>query len=102
MEDILGYLKFVIFYINDILICSFDLKEHRKHLEIVHFFKHMLVRSKPKLEFVKTGIEYLGLILFHGKVELQGHALKDLTKFLDAIYDHRQLQRFLGSLNYIR
>ena len=47
-------------------------------------------------------MEYLGLILFQGKVELQEYVLKALTEFPDAIYDHRQLQRFLGSLNYIR
>ena len=81
MEDIFGDLKFVIVYIDDLLICSFDLKEHRKHLEIVHHgsFKHGIVLSKPKLEFAKTRIEYLGLILFQGKVELQEHVLKALT-----------------------
>ena len=69
MEDIFGDLKFVIVYFDDLLICSFDLKEHGKHLEIVHrrIFKHGLVLSKPKLEFAKTRIEYLGLIIFQGK-----------------------------------
>lgn len=72
MEDIFGDLKFFIVYIGDMLSCSFDLKEHRKNLEIVHYriFKHGLVLKKPKLEFAKTRIEYLELIPFQGKVEL--------------------------------
>jgi hypothetical protein len=36
MEDIFGHLHFVIVYIDGILVCSYDTKEHKAHLE--YFF----------------------------------------------------------------
>jgi hypothetical protein len=65
-------------------------------------FKHGLVLSKSKLCWAQTKIEYLGLILSQGEVELQDHVLKKLSEFPDEILDTKQLQRFLGCLNYIR
>jgi hypothetical protein len=65
-------------------------------------FKHGLVLSKTKLCWAKTKIEYLGLILSQGALNLQEHVLKALSEFPDEILDTKQLQRFLGSLNYIR
>jgi hypothetical protein len=58
--------------------------------------------SKSKLCWIQTRIEYLGLILSQGRIELQDHVLKKLTEFPDQILDIKQLQRFLGCLNYIR
>jgi hypothetical protein len=60
------------------------------------------VLSKSKLCWAQTKIEYLGLILSKGEVELQDHVLKKLSDFPDEILDQKQLQRFLGCLNYIR
>jgi hypothetical protein len=64
-------------------------------------YKHGIALSKTKIEFAKTRIEYLGLILAEGKVELQENVLKSLQNFPDEILDKRKLQRFLGCLNYI-
>lgn len=101
MDDIFSHLSFVIVYIDDLLICSIDIKSHVLHLKIVyeHLFKHGLVLSETKLCWAKTKIEYLGLILSQGCIELQGHVLKALSEFPDEILDTKQLQRFLGSLN---
>jgi hypothetical protein len=86
------------------LYFSIDMNQHKKHLEKVYerIYKHGISLSKSKLEFAKTRIEYLGLILSQGKIEMQEHVLKALSKFPDIILDKKQLQRFLGSLNYIR
>jgi hypothetical protein len=65
-------------------------------------YRHGISLSKTKLEFSKTRIEYIGLILSQGKIEMHEHLLKALSEFLDMILDKKQLQRFLGSLNYIR
>ena len=56
MKGIFGDLKFVSVYIDDILICYFDLKEHKNHLEIFHhrIFKHGIVLGMPKVEFAKN------------------------------------------------
>lgn len=104
MDDIFRHLSFVIVYIDDLLIYSVDMKQHVQHLKAVHqlLYKHGLVLSKPKLCWAQSKIEYLGLILSQGQVELQDHVLKKLTDFPDEILDIKQLQRFLGCLNYIR
>lgn len=64
-------------------------------------FQNGLVLSKSKLCWAQTKIKYLGLILSRA-VELQDHVLKKLSKFADEILDQKQLQRFLGCLNYIK
>ena len=104
MDDIFRHLSFVIIYIDDLLVCSSDANQHVHHLETIYalLYKHGLVLSKSKLCWMQTKIEYLGLILSQGKIELQDHILKKLTEFPDEILDTKQLQRFLGCLNYIR
>jgi hypothetical protein len=104
MDDIFKQLPFVIVYIDDLLVCSLDARSHHSHLKAVFdlLFKHGLVLSKSKLCWAKTKIEYLGLILSRGSVELQDHVLKKLSEFPDEILEQKQLQRFLGCLNYIR
>jgi hypothetical protein len=104
MDDIFKHLNFVIVYIDDLLVCSVDCKAHVQHLKVVYdlLYKHGLVLSRSKLCWAQTKIEYLGLILSRGEVELQDHILKKLSEFPDEILDQKQLQRFLGCLNYIR
>ena len=51
MDDIFKQLPFVIVYIDDLLVCSLDVRSHHAHLKIVFdlLFKHGLVLSKSKL-----------------------------------------------------
>jgi len=104
MEDIFRHLPFVIVYIDDLLVCSTDLRQHVQHLKMVYdlVYKHGLVLSKAKTTWAQTRIEYLGLILSQGTIELQDYVLKKILEFPDEILDMKQLQRFLGCLNYIR
>jgi hypothetical protein len=104
MEDIFRDQEFVIVYIDDVFVFSVDMNMHKIHLQKVYdmIYKHGIALSKKKLEFAKTKIEYLCLILSLGKIEMQEHVLKALSEFPDKILDKKQLQIFLGSLNYIR
>jgi hypothetical protein len=106
MEDIFKPLNFVLVYIDDLLIFSRDVNEHKKHLDEFHsfVFKHGLVLSKSPEKFVicKTNIEYLGLYISKGTIQMQPHVLKALLQFPDFLPDIKQVQRFLGCLNYIR
>jgi hypothetical protein len=72
MEDILGDLPFFIIYIDDILVCSKDLKEHKKHIELFcqRIYHHDLVLSPTKMEIAKTKFEFLGLYVTHGMISL--------------------------------
>ena len=65
-------------------------------------FKHGLVLSQSKMETGKTEKEFLGFKIQRGQVILQKHVLNTFSHFPDQILDKNQLQRFLGSLNYIR
>ena len=104
MEDIFRDYPWILVYIDDILICSHSLQEHLKHLQIFYdlVYKHGLVLSEPKMEIGKIEIEFLGLKINKGTVVLQNHVLQIFIKFPDQIMEKTQLQRFLGSLNYIR
>jgi hypothetical protein len=67
MNNILGKCldKFVIVFIDDILIYSKDEKEHEEHLRIVLQIlrEHKLYAKLSKCEFYKDQIQYLGHII---------------------------------------
>ena len=54
------------------------------------------------MEIGKTEIEFLGLKINKGTVVLQNHVLQCFQNLPNEIMEKTQLQRFLGSLNYIR
>jgi len=103
MEDVLNGIDCLIIYIDDLLVCSKNI-QHQKHLQIFceHCVKHGLALSKSKIEVGVTDVSFLGLKISNGSIALQDHVLLNLQNFLEQILDKTQLQRFLGSLNYIR
>ena len=106
MEDIFGGVEFMIVYIDDLLVFSRDVNSHKMHLENFYetVYKHGLVVSDSEENFQvgKVRIEYLGLHIKQGHIELQPHVLLHLLKFADILLDENMIQRFLGCLNYIR
>jgi hypothetical protein len=60
-----------------------------------------LVFSKKKLKLFEIEIKYLGHIINNGELVLQSHVVEFADKLPDKIIDKLQIQRFLGSLNYI-
>nr|KAJ0225652.1 hypothetical protein LSAT_V11C100043300 [Lactuca sativa] len=98
MNDIFYvYSDFMIVYIDDILIFSKNIDQHFKHLNI--FFqtaKHNgLVISEKKMKIFQTKVRFLGKYLPIDR------SINFADNFPDEIKDKTQLQRFLGSLNYI-
>ena len=59
------YSSFIIVYIDDMLICSYNEKDHEKHLDIfITLYKeHGIILSKKKVEIKKKEIEFLGMII---------------------------------------
>ena len=104
MEDIFKEKQWALVFIDDILVCSKNLQEHLKHLHMFYelVFKHGLVLLENKMEIGKTEMEFIGFKIQRGQVVLQKHVLSVFSHFPDQILDKTQLQRFLGSLNYIR
>jgi hypothetical protein len=104
MDDTLKpYFDWLIVYIDDILVFSSSLDHHFKHLKmLLQVIKHAsLVLSKKKIELFQTQVKFLGHTIKNGQITLQTHVVGFDDKFLDRILDRTQLQRFLGSLNYI-
>ena len=55
----------IIIYLDDILIYSEDMTQHKEHVKEVlrHLRKNGLFAAAPKCEFYKESVKYLGFIL---------------------------------------
>ena len=103
MNEVLRGLNFVFCYIDDILIFSKDLEEHRKHLALV--FKRLgyygLVLNKEKCIFAAGEITFLGHHVSENGVaplESKVEAVRNFTKPSTM----KGLRRFLGMVNFYR
>lgn len=103
MDSIFGDLDFVLVYIDDLLVFSSDIPTHFKHLNLLYtrIYEAGLILSATKAFFFQTKITFLGREIQAGGVKMMDHSLEFVHKFPDVILDKTQLQRFLGSVNYI-
>jgi hypothetical protein len=104
MNDIFNpYSEFCITYIDDILVFSNSIDQHFKHLKVLKevIRKNGLVLSAPKMKLFQTTIRFLGFNISQGNIVPIQRSIEFASKFPDEIKDKTQLQRFLGSLNYI-
>lgn len=105
MDDIfLKHKRFVITYIDDILGFSKSKQEHRGHLQIVisEFINHGIIIRKKKMVLFKQQIEFLGVIIGDGRIKLQPHIAQMALEFPDKLENLKQIQQFLGLVNYAR
>ena len=104
MNDIFNlYTNFFLVYIDDVLIFSNFIKHHFKHLEIFQKIvrEYDLVMSTPKIKLFQTMTRFLGFEIYQGMIKPIQRSKKFSSKFLDEIKNKTQLQRFLGTLNYM-
>jgi len=102
MDDIFTpYTSFIIVYIDDVLVFSID--QHFKHLQtFIHVTeKNGLTSSASKMILFHTKIRFLGHDIYQGTNKPIQRSLAFADKFSDEIKDRKQLQRFLGCLNYV-
>ena len=104
MNDIFTHFTdFSIVYIDDVLIFSKSIDDHWKHLDI--FFKVIkhngLIVSATKVNLFQDKIRFLGHNIYKGTLSAIDGAIQFANQFLDEIKYKNQLQRFLGSLNYV-
>lgn len=92
-----------IVYIDDVLIYSESIDQHWKHLNsFLNTVKiNGLVVLASKVRLFQTHVRFLGFDIHLGLIIPIDRAIQFADKFLDQIQDKTQLQRFLGSLNYI-
>jgi hypothetical protein len=90
-------------YLDDILIFTNSLEEHRRitHLVLDHMCEHKLYLQPEKCKFEQTRIEYLGIIISHNMVEM------DLVKIAGVAdwptsSNKKEVQSFAGFINFYR
>jgi hypothetical protein len=90
-------------YFDDILIWSSTLKEHRK---IVHKVLHCLqiydlYLHPEKCEFEQTKVDYLGLVISHGKVSMDPVKIEAVVNW-PIPESLKEVRSFIGFANFYR
>ena len=103
MNDIFTpHTKFIITYIDDILIFSNSIEQYFKHLQIFEneVTKNDLVISESKIELFKTKIRFLGYEISLRTTKPIQKSIEFVDKFPNQMLSKTQLQRFLESFSY--
>jgi hypothetical protein len=90
-------------YIDDILIYTRTLEEHRHISQLVmeRLRKHKLYLRLDKCEFEQTRIEYLSLIISEGQVEMDPVKVAGVVDWPKP-QNKKEVQSFLGFTNFYR
>ena len=99
LKDVLG--KFVLVYLDDIVIFSKSKAEHYKHLQIVLqlFRRHKLYANLGKHNFVQPELQFLGHIVVADGLRVDPKKVP-IVQDWPAPKDRTALQKFWGLANY--
>ena len=102
MNEIFEDLDYVQVYLDDITVISKDSESHQKHLSEVfnRLNKYRIKIRADKCSFAHQSTEYLGFIIDkHGSRPTHKYKSKILN--VPQPKTKKQLQRFLGMINYL-
>ena len=102
MNKVLKGLKFVMTYLDDIIIFSENESQHFKHLETVfsHLREARLKMKRSKCDF-KSEIHYLGHLISPEGISPLPNKL-DFIKHMPALKNVKEIKQFLGLTSYYR
>ncbi|KAK3571632.1 hypothetical protein QTP86_015370 [Hemibagrus guttatus] len=100
-QDLLG--KWVIAYIDDILVYSTSMEGHVRHVREVlsRLQQHHLYVKLEKCKFYRTTVTFLGYVISRQGVEMDAVKVQAVTEWSSPT-TVRELQRFLGFANFYR
>ncbi|KAE8690049.1 hypothetical protein F3Y22_tig00110929pilonHSYRG00045 [Hibiscus syriacus] len=95
--------KFVVIYLDDIMIFSNSIEEHLEHLRLVltRLRENRLFVKKEKCAFVQTQVQFLGHIIERGCIRMDKENVKAIQEW-PTPQNVSELRSFLGLANYYR
>jgi len=95
--------QFVVVYLDDIVVYSPTLEEHKVHLKLVFdkLRQNQLYVKKEKCAFAQKSIIFLGHVIEHGKIRMDSDKLKAIQEWRVPA-SVAELHSFLGLANYYR
>lgn len=93
----------VVVYIDDILIFTKTMEEHRQvvHRVLQLLQEHKLYLKPEKCKFHQTRVEFLGLVVSHNQVEMDPIKVAGVSKWPTPT-KKKEVQSFLGFTNFYR
>ena len=95
--------KFVLVYLDDIVVYSNDVQTHTQHLNLIleRLRAHHLYANPDKSAFYRQKLPFLGFIQGDGKVEADPHKLAAINNMRSPT-TVREVRVFLGMCTYLR